>query len=250
MHAKCSYVSLLALVVTAIFTVRPAVAEDSLADLQKHVESLKANSVDSTSRSGQKVLERARSNASEVDQTLNDLKNQKGDRAVPTPRPRTHVRSKSGVGFPTYEEVVLEPLPSPTPTPKTARKPWTPPEYKRPSRCQDDATRRIESRVVDQDKPEKVLYDVLYLPEDFVPMDPIEVFGERARLMPYSPSIDEGTLMMMKMDSVPCLPYRLRITTAGIYSDTGKNALKNYSKNQSGRGEYHPFMREKLFGVK
>jgi hypothetical protein len=103
---------------------------------------------------------------------------------------------------------------------------------------------------VDKDKPEKLLYDVLYLPEDFVPMDPIEVFGERARLVPYSPSIDEGTLLMMKMDHVPCVPYRTRITTHAMYYDTGKNALKNYSKNVSGRGEYHPVMREKLFGIK
>lgn len=244
------YRSLQVALVAAYFATSAASADDSLDDLQKHVESLKANAVDSRSRSGQKVLDRARSNAREVDQALTNLTNKSAPKGVPTPRPRTHVRSASGIGFPPYEEVVLEPVPTPQPTPKGERRRWEGPEYKRPARCQEDATRRVENVVGDKDKPEQVLYDALYLPEDYVPMDSAEVFGERARLMPYSPSIDEGTLMMMKMDNVPCLPYRIRITTAAMYYDTGRNALKNFSKNASGRGEYHPFMREKLFGVK
>ena len=249
MVRRSPHCAVLIILVGALF-VRPATADDSLKDLQKHVESLKAKSVDTQSRSGQKVLERARSSAKEVDQKLDDLSNKPAAKAAPTPRPRTHVRSKSGVGFPKYEEVVLESFPTPTPTPKVERTPWKPPEYRRPSRCQDDATRRIVNAVGDQNKEEQVLYDVLYLPEDYVPLDPQEVFGERAKLIPYSPSIDEGTVMMMQMDRVPCLPYRMRITTSAIYYDTGKNALKNYSKKISGRGEYHPFMREKLFGIK
>lgn len=250
MLAKRSRWSFLALLLATSISARLAVADDSLAELQKHVEALKSNSIDTTSRSGQKVLDRARSNANGVDQTLDDLKSKNAPKAVPTQRPRTHVRSKSGVAFPKYEEVVLEPRPTQAPTPAVERKPWTRPEYKRPGRCQDDATRRVENPIGDQSKEEKVLYDVLYLPEDYVPMDPIDVFGERTQMVPYSPSIDEGTLMMMKMDNVPCVPYRTRITTARIYFDTGRNALKNYSKAQSGRGEYHHFMREKLFGTK
>lgn len=250
MRLKLPRWTFVALVLLTNVTVDSALSEDSLADLQKHVEALKANSVDANSRSGKKTLERARSNAIGVDQTLDALKSQNPPRQKPTPRPRTHVRSKSGVGFPKYEELVLAPVPTPAAVAHVERKRWTPPEYKRPGRCQDDATRRIESRVGDVSKEEVVLYDVLYLPEDYVPMDPIEVFGERTRLVPYAPIIEDGTLMMMKMDNVPCLPFRTRITTSAIYYDTGKNAYKNYSKKASSRGEYHPFMRKKLFGTK
>ncbi len=161
----------------------------------------------------------------------------------------SHVTLSEGIEFPKQEEIILEPTPTATPGAQEERRIVMPePEYRRPGRCEKNETRRV---VVAPGVAEtKAHYDYLYLPEDFVPVDPEEVFGAGVNLEPVGPQSGEAVYVIMRVKGVPCLPYRRRITEAASYEDFGANALRNYSKDQAGKGTLDIRMQQKLFGKK
>jgi hypothetical protein len=155
---------------------------------------------------------------------------------------------KDGVPFPkpgeskwkpyevTQADVPAEPTATPLPTP-------TP--YQQPKRCTKNESQRVEYR---QDEAESDLFiDYLFIPEDLIPLEPLEVFGSSVALFPHSPNADKATQIQMKIYQVPCVPYRRRLTNTAVYLDTGINALKNYDQSLSGPGELHPVMQSKLY---
>ncbi len=164
----------------------------------------------------------------------------------------SHIKLNEGIPFPPVDSIVWDPDPpglkelresDPPPAPIPVATP-----YQRPGRCERHYTARtlMYSNVTEaKDKP---LYDKLYLAEDMIPLDPAEVYGARARLYSYGPTSGEGVYLRMESDRVPCVPYRVRMTNAARYEDFGMNALRNYSKDQSGHGVLDPWVSNKLFG--
>ncbi len=158
----------------------------------------------------------------------------------------SHVTIAEGIEFPKEDEIIWEPTPTALPTPETRVNPAPgEPEYRRPGRCERNETRRL---VWNEGAPEThALYDSLYLPEDLVPVDPQEVFGPDVKLEPVGPKSGQAAEILMGIQRVPCLPYRKRITELASYEDFGINALRNYSKDQAGKGTLDIRMEQKLF---
>jgi hypothetical protein len=159
----------------------------------------------------------------------------------------SHIRGKEGVPFPGGDEMVWDPaidaLYSATPAPDAP----TPKPYERPRRCEKNETTRTIDYPSETEEP-KALYDIIYLSEELVPLDPGEAFGEKARLYTYGPQSDESVYTRMEIHDVPCVPYRQRITNKATYRDYGNNALRNYDKDPAGKGTFDPRIQAKLFG--
>jgi hypothetical protein len=193
-------------------------------------------------------LNNARKTVGEVDQAM--------VRATPTfipanvPQVVSHVRAEGGIPFPKQEEVVFEPFEFKTPTPDPNYVPWEGPKYKRPGRCDRANTEKIPLSINGAPMREEGLLDQIYLSEDLVPVDAGEVFGSHASLIPYGPSSGDGVYVHMETDNVPCVPFRIRITTTTMYRQSGNDALRNYDKKLSGEGEFHSWIQQKLFGKK
>jgi hypothetical protein len=161
----------------------------------------------------------------------------------------SHVTFPEGIEFPKEGEIVLEPTPTTVPDPQDDRQIVLPEsEYRRPGSCEKNETHRV---VITPGVAEtRAYYDYLYLPEEFVPVDPEEVFGAGVNLEPVGPQSGEAVYVLMRVKGVPCVPYRRRITEAASYEDFGTNALRNYSKDQAGKGTLDIRMQQKLFGKK
>lgn len=249
---KCTRV-IAALVVLLVGASHPRVvaADDSLAELQRHVDTLRSQQQGSGSAETQRIFDKARAEAEALNQSI--------DAKVPTPTPppratempRTHVRGGEGIPFPKPEEVYVDPHPpiSFSSESKMAEN-VPPPQYTKPPRCESNETKRVERPVDNGHKEEVILFETLYLPEDFVPVDAAEVYGNKAQLYPYGATSGKGVYIRMRTDAVSCVPYRIRITNRAWYYDHGDNAFKNYDKKPSGRGEYSKWIQQKLFGVK
>jgi hypothetical protein len=173
------------------------------------------------------------------------LENQK----LGTPQPILgHIRGKEGVPFPSPEAIVptLTPTPVPqTPTSTPTATP-TPTPFQRPPACEGGKTSKQEHHPAV--KKENVLYDLLFISRDLLPGDPSEAFGSNVSVYPYDLPVTKGQLLQMEIYRVPCLPYRVRMTTRMRYVDTGNNALRNYDKDPAGRGDLSKLMQQKLFG--
>ncbi len=158
----------------------------------------------------------------------------------------SHSIGKEGIPFPKPEEskwsrgrnsavgAVPTQVPVPTPTP-----------YQQPKRCAKNETQRIVYK--ESDTETTLLVDYLFIPEELVPTEPEEVFGSEVSLIPYGPKAGEAAKIRMKVNNVPCVPYRRRLTNTTRYFDTGINALKNYDGAPAGAGKLHPLMQQKLY---
>jgi len=222
-------------------------ADDTMEDLQKHVEKLRAQQQSGAKIAPQGAVQPPQAGMVEVQRAL--------QQAPATPSQerkievtRTHVRASDGVPFPEPEEVILPPPPPLPPLPTSEMVAYPPqPEYKRPPRCEGDQNIR-EALGFEYGPSEEVLVsDVIYLPEDLMPVDTIEVLGSKASTHTYGPNSGDGVNIRMYYDAVPCVPYRIRYTNKAKYVDRGNFALKNYDKQPSGRGQYHTWMQQKLF---
>lgn len=175
-----------------------------------------------------------------------------GDDDTPETAPLTvtaHLRVKSGVGFPSPEEIVLPPVPDYTPdisVSEPARWESPPSKPERPSRCEKNFTNRI-LRYPDLDDT-TIVHERIYLSQDLVPLDVSEVYGPTVRLYPYGGENSDVENERMALDRVPCVPFRLRLTAAALYEDYGTAALKNYSTKPSGDGVMHTWVEQKLYG--
>jgi hypothetical protein len=221
-------------------------ADDSLTDIQKHVETLRSQQAGASGREAKRIFNRARAEAEAVGAQL--------ERAKPeTPAPssseiaRTHVRGSDGVPFPKPEEVVFEPSPPPVIKPSTGMSPKVEDrEFRKPPRCESPQTIR-DVWPLDEEKEERIIGDVLYLPEHLMPVDPMEVFGSKVRVFTYGPTSGNGVDIRMTIDAVPCVPYRIRVTNHARYYHKGDRALRNYDKRLNGEGNYHSWIQQKVF---
>lgn len=221
-------------------------ADDSLNDLQKHVETLRAQQQGGGRAETQRIFDKARAEAEAVGAQL-QKNDSKGPIASQSEIQRTHVRSTDGVPFPKPEEVVLEPRPTIAIPPSAGMAENVPErEYKKPPRCDAAETKRDEWPLDDINE-ERIIGEVLYLPEDLMPVDPMEVFGTKVEVYTYGPKSGNGVNMRMTVDAVPCVPYRIRVTNRARYYSRGNVALKNYDKQPGGQGQYHAWIQQKVF---
>jgi hypothetical protein len=223
-------------------------AEDSLADLQRHVESLRTQQQGSGSAETQRIFGKARAEAESLKKAVDAKQPTPTPLPIPDKTPRTHVRGGEGIPFPKPEEVYFDPHPpiSFSSESKMAEN-IPPPQYTKPPRCESNETKREERSVDDGHKEEMILSDTLYLSEEYVPVDVAEVYGTKVQIYPYGPKSGSGVYVRMRTHAVPCVPYRIRITNRAWYYDRGNNALKYYDKQPGGRGEYSKWMQQKLF---
>lgn len=179
-----------------------------------------------------------------VDKLSGEIDASTAARTVPNaPRARIeHYRLAGGVPFPSPEQVVLVPF---EPMSQEAydriiarsliRATYTPAD--KPKKCLYDRTTYVEGNGGSR---EKLLSDSLYISKKLVPHDSTDAFGSGAVLYTYGDEDDQTMYDILKTSAVPCVPYRIRIVSNGRFLDEGKNALRNYSKQQSGKGEVHP----------
>lgn len=111
-------------------------------------------------------------------------------------------------------------------------------------KCTESRTTRESTGVKDVRHDDTILFDMLFLPADKVPLDPDEVFGQATVLQPYTAAGLNGLAFGALGVGVTCLPTRLRATKAYVYRDEGANALKNYDGGPHGKGKVHPKMRD------
>lgn len=88
----------------------------------------------------------------------------------------------------------------------------------------------------DKEKLAKVIMDVLFLTQDQLPLSKTNVFGEKTKVHVYKPGTQDKASVLAQASGVPCLPYRVRITRKFRHTHYGLDALKNYDKNQHGKG--------------
>lgn len=158
------------------------------------------------------------------------------------------ITGNEGIPFPSPEQVVLEPSPTPVVVATFTPIPTATP-YQRAERCPRSET--IKKQHSPNNGDNKILLDKLFLHEDLIPLDSDEVYGAGVSLYPYGPGAGEGQYILQEMYNVPCLPFRMRVTSWGQYEHMGDDALKNYG-DQQGRGipKLHPWVSEKLYGPK
>ena len=224
------------------------VRADDLADeLHERVAKMRKNAEMEKDNDRAKQERVVRQRVADIAQGIAPQRSQEGTK--PSRLILSHQLDERGLTFPKAEEVVYEPRPTPTPAPVSDARTAVvrPYSYERhPTKCERNST--VSKPRGGNGDPKRVFYDVLYLPEDLIPTDPTEVFGIQTDLRPYGGNSGEGVHVLMEVDDVPCVPYRVRITQTTKYIDTGRNALKNYDKNPAGEGEFHPFIVQKLFG--
>lgn len=113
--------------------------------------------------------------------------------------------------------------------------------------CSENKTTKLPGMGFGKLDSGTLIADILYLRKHTIPEDPTEVFGPRVQIRPYEPdpkSVHFNTALGM---GVSCLPYRIRITDSFTEKLEGKNALRNYSKDQTGKGFLHKKARKMDF---
>ena len=152
-----------------------------------------------------------------------------------------------GLAFPLSEHVVLE---SKTETSSGSDGGFVEAMriFELPPRCDQNHTDREQRGSLALSGGEETLLDSVYLREELAPVDASEVFGQKTRVFPYGPKSNTGVLYRMRADEIPCVPFRIRVTSRAIYRDRGENALKNYDRDPSDRGTHHPWIARIISG--
>ena len=170
--------------------------------------------------------------------------------ADPTKKIIGYYRGSEGVPLPdpkTLAEVNTPPLvTSPKLTNNVTRQSSPQLQIKREvARCSENGSQRVETGLT----PEAPgpAYDVLYLPPDLVPSEAGEVYGSKTRVRMVENPVTPLIAFHLSEDSIPCVPFRIRVFDSVKIYDKGKNALKNYDRNPRGLGEFHPWVKEKIF---
>lgn len=251
LHKRRRVVAGLLLAGSLFISAVSARADDLSDQLRRQVEEMRQNAGERVKTADPKRLQKVERNA-------NSWVNAAAPSPIPKPpsdaqrfeRKSTHIKMEGGVPFPAPAEVVLAPRPTPTPGAPASQEVISMPSWKRPTRCDGQGQKVSSFKWAQDSKGETLLLDILYLHEDLVPTDSSEVFGLETKLRPYGPKSGDAVYSDMEVDDVKCLPYRIRVTSKAQYLDYGNNALKNYDKAPSGKGEYHPWILQKVFNKK
>lgn len=111
-------------------------------------------------------------------------------------------------------------------------------------KCTESKTTREDTGMKDAHSDKTILFDMLFMRKDQIPLDPDEVFGAGTIVQPYVSGQPDGPSFATIGVGVTCLPTRMRATKAYVYRDEGANALKNFDENPHGKGKVHPKMKE------
>ena len=156
------------------------------------------------------------------------------------------ITGNEGVSFPSPEQIIMQPTPTPEIWPSETPQP-TPTPWQRPGRCGRSETLKIGA--LPKNGAADILSDKLFLPEDLVPIDEGEVYGAGVYLYPYGPNQGQGQYLAQEMYVVPCLPYRIRQTPWGYFEHRGDDALKRYGSSGMSSSTFHPWVEQKLYGT-
>lgn len=245
------FLALLGLSVCVAQTPSPG-QEISEQALLEQVEAARKSGVQISNETVEEMLRSHRTRARVMQEMREELSGQGSPAASTTPGVTVKLLSKivgkEGIPFPKAEESVWKPIPTPdpaladpTPTPLPTATP-----YQKPRACDRNETKQVvyEPSVTEGG----ILNDILFISEELVPLEPEAVFGSRVSLVPYSYKLERGEAPFTRMEiySVPCLPYRIRLTNKAHYYDFGLNAYRNYDKAPSGRGILDPVMAGRL----
>jgi hypothetical protein len=149
---------------------------------------------------------------------------------------------------PIARDVVLE-MPAST-APNNASQPlreyWVtaPGARQRPTRCTKSDTIAIPRR--NKGASDEVLADRLYVWNELVPVDHMEVYGANTIVEAYDGDQAQAVLVGLEADAVPCVPYRIRYTSTHIYRHAGQDALANFDKDPIGRGVLHRWVSQRV----
>jgi hypothetical protein len=224
-------------------------AQDGEQVVMKQIEEMRQHGINLPPEEVQRIITNVREAKQrhveieqEVDVSMRDMMQQSD-----LQKPLSHVIGKDGVPFPNPEDVVFAPVPTSTPSALGTPTPepiWSPEPYKPPRKCE---VNQIERQIVYDDEDDtEVFLDILFLPQNLVPLDPEEAFGPKVSLEPYTPVIDSSTLREMELVGVPCVPYRIRRTLQAEYHLYGTHALRRYEGVPTGKESMHPVIQEKL----
>jgi hypothetical protein len=160
----------------------------------------------------------------------------------------SHHRGTEGVPFPESGEVVLE-APSntaDTATPQRIPDYWisSPAKVSRPPKCVQSGTSVVQRR----EKGDKnvLIFDRLYLSQELSPLDTSDIYGTETMVQVYDGDHSAEVYLRMESDGVPCVPYRIRYTDTHAFYHRGEDALANFDRDLSGRGQTHPWVKKKM----
>jgi hypothetical protein len=91
-----------------------------------------------------------------------------------------------------------------------------------------------------------MILDRLYVSQELTPLDTSDIYGAETSVEIYDGDSAARVSILMGADAVPCLPYRVRITDTHAFYHKGADALANYDKDPTGRGETHPWVRTRI----
>ncbi len=100
-------------------------------------------------------------------------------------------------------------------------------------RCSGSSEKELKlSEGIKSDK-DRVLLDRLYMFKDDVPLSPEDQYGPGVEIKAYDPlEPEEKSKFFRPAFSMPCLPYRLRITAKTQFLYQGEAALQNFNEQK------------------
>lgn len=101
----------------------------------------------------------------------------------------------------------------------------------------------FESSMEPQVYLDSIYLDKTFLSDNSVTKDARELFGPEITVSEYDRGGNSAVNALIKARGIPCLPYRIRITSDGISKFTGRDALKLFEGPKS-KGTLHPMMKE------
>lgn len=115
--------------------------------------------------------------------------------------------------------------------------------------CANSKAEFKKSNGAPQDRSEtSVLIDNLYIDGLFfsdngISRDIKELLGPEVLITKYDRGNTSVINGVIKAAGIPCLPYRIRVTTHGTFRLSGRDALKNFEGPES-KGSFHPALAE------
>lgn len=168
------------------------------------------------------------------------VKHLKGEYGVPLPNPdeiRQSYVSLTNPQLPTPDEQILKEQMDEEYM-EHLRQLLTPIKF---PRCTSSSRSELDTGYVLDKLGSEVEADFLFIAEEDLPPennDYVELFGRKTQVRP----ISEWSLPAQfgaKSMGFDCLPARLRATKAKVFREQGEYALRNYDKDQFGKGELH-----------
>lgn len=101
----------------------------------------------------------------------------------------------------------------------------------------------IESSMEPQVYLDSLYLDKMFFTDNSITKDAKELFGPEITVSKYDRGGNSAVNALIKARGIPCLPYRIRITSNGISKFTGRDALKLFEGPKS-KGTLHPIMKE------